>query len=76
MIRNFLFSIFFFAGIALISVIFLPALILPRKVTLVGGRLMGFWASICLKLFLSVKILIKGSKIKIIRKRQKHKDII
>ncbi len=60
MIRNFLFSIFFFAGIALISVIFLPALILPRKVTLVGGRLMGFWASICLKLFLSVKILIKG----------------
>ena len=60
MIRNFLFSIFFFAGITLISVIFLPALILPRKITLLGGKLMGFWASICLKLFLSVKISIKG----------------
>ena len=60
MIRNFLFSIFFFAGITLISVIFLPALFLPRKVTLLGGKLMGFWASICLKLFLSVKISIKG----------------
>ncbi len=60
MIRNFLFSIFFFAGITLISVIFLPALFLPRKITLLGGKLMGFWASICLKLFLSVKISIKG----------------
>ena len=62
MIRNFLFSLFFFAGIIFISLIFLPALILPRKVTLIGGKLMGFWASICLKLFLSVKISIKGKE--------------
>ena len=60
MIRNFLFSIFFFTGIIAISLIFLPALILPRQVTLMGGKLMGFWASICLKLFLSVKISVKG----------------
>tara|TARA_B100000902_G_scaffold34095_1_gene41003 strand:- start:3214 stop:3855 length:642 start_codon:yes stop_codon:yes gene_type:complete len=39
---------------------FLPALILPKKITLIGGKLMGFWASICLKIFLSVKISIKG----------------
>jgi 1-acyl-sn-glycerol-3-phosphate acyltransferase len=60
MIRNFLFSIFFFSGIIFISLIFLPALILPKKITLIGGKLMGFWASICLKIFLSVKISVKG----------------
>ena len=47
MIRNFLFSIFFFSGIILISIIFLPALILPQKFTLFGGTLMGYWAAIC-----------------------------
>ncbi len=60
MIRNFLFSTFFFTGIIFISLIFLPALVLPRTVTLIGGKLMGYWASFCLKVFLSVKIIIKG----------------
>jgi len=62
MIRNILFSTFFFIGIIFISLIFLPALILPRKVTLIGGKLMGYWAGFCLKIFLSVKILIKGKE--------------
>ena len=62
MIRNFLFSIFFFSGIILISIIFLPALILPQKFTLFGGKLMGYWAAICLKIFLSTKIIIKGKE--------------
>ena len=60
MIRNFLFSIFFFVGIIFISLIFLPALILPRKITLIGGKLMGCWAGFCLRVFLSVKITVKG----------------
>ena len=60
MIRNFLFSIFFFVGIIFISHIFLPALILPRKITLIGGKLMGYWAGFCLRIFLSVKIIVKG----------------
>ena len=60
MIRSFLFSIFFFVGIIFISLIFLPALILPRKVTLIGGKLMGYWAGFCLRVFLSVQILVKG----------------
>ena len=60
MIRNFLFSIFFFVGIIFISLIFLPALILPRKITLIGGKLMGYWAGFCLRIFLSVKIIVKG----------------
>ena len=60
MIRNSLFSIIFFSGIIFISIIFLPALILPRKFTLIGGKLMGYWAGFCLKLLLSVKISVKG----------------
>ena len=62
MIRNFLFSIFFFTGIIIISIIFLPALFLPRKITLLGGKLMGYWAEFCLRIFLSVKIIIKGKE--------------
>ena len=62
MIRSSLFSIFFFTGIIIISIIFLPALLLPRKITLLGGKLMGYWAELCLKVFLSVKIIIKGKE--------------
>ena len=62
MTRNSLFSIFFFAGIIIISVVFLPALLLPRKITLIGGKLMGYWTGFCLKIFLSVKIIIKGKE--------------
>ena len=62
MIRNFLFSLFFFLGIITISVIFIPALFLPQKITLFGGKVMGYWSSFCLKIFLSTKIIIKGEE--------------
>ena len=62
MIRNYLFSIFFFSGIIIISLIFLPAFFLPQNVTLFGGKLMGHWTGICLKIFLSTKINIKGKE--------------
>ena len=62
MIRNLLFSTFFFFGIIIISIIFLPALFLPKKITLIGGRLMGYWTGLCLRIFLSVKIIIKGKE--------------
>jgi 1-acyl-sn-glycerol-3-phosphate acyltransferase len=62
MIRNFLFSLFFFSGIILISIIFLPALFLPKKIVLFGGKIMGHWASLCLRIFLSTKIIIKGKE--------------
>ena len=60
MIRNALFYIFFFLGIVLICIIFLPSFFLPQKIVLFGGRIMGYWAAICLKIFLSTKIFIKG----------------
>ena len=60
MMKDYLFSFFFFLGIIIISIIFLPSFFLPQKVVIIGGKLMGYWTSICLKLFLSTKILVKG----------------
>ncbi len=62
MIRNFLFSLLFFIGIIFISIIFLPTFFLPKKAVLLGGKLMGYWASFCLKFILSVNIFIKGKE--------------
>ena len=62
MTRNILFSFFFFLGIAFISILFLPSLLMPQKIVLFGGKLMGHWSSICLKIFLSTKITIKGKE--------------
>ena len=62
MIRNFLFSIFFFSGIIVICIIFLPSLFLPQNIVLFGGKIMGHWSAICLRFFLSTKIIIKGKE--------------
>ena len=62
MIRNFLFSVFFFSGIIFISLIFLPAIFLPKIIVLFGGKIMGYWTSFCLQIFLSTKIIIKGKE--------------
>ncbi len=47
-------------GIILISIIFIPGFFLPQKITLIGGKIMGYWAAFCLKFFLSTKLIIKG----------------
>ena len=60
MFKSSIFSIFFFIGIVVISIMFLPAFFLPQKVVLIGGKLMGYWSSFCLKFFLSTKIVVKG----------------
>ena len=62
MIKNLIFSFFFFLGIIIISLFFLPTLLLPDKIVLFGGKIMGYWAGLCLKLFLSTKINIKGKE--------------
>lgn len=62
MIRNTIFLSFFFSGIIIISLIFLPAFFFPKKIVLFGGKLMGYWTSFCLKFFLSVKIIVKGKE--------------
>jgi len=60
MIRKIIFKFFFYTGVIAIFIIFLPALILPQKVVLVGGKMLGYWIKFCLNLFLSVKIEVKG----------------
>jgi 1-acyl-sn-glycerol-3-phosphate acyltransferase len=62
MIRNFLFSLFFFLGIIMISIFFIPTLFLSKKIVLLGGKLMGYWSAFCLYIFLSTKIIIKGKE--------------
>ena len=62
MIRSSLFSIIFFLGIIVISILFLPALIMPKSIVLFGGKLMGLWTELCLKKILSTKIVIKGKE--------------
>ena len=69
MIRNFLFSLFFFTGIIFISLIFLPAIFLPKKIVLFGGKIMGHWTSLCLQIFLSTKITVKGKENIIVNKK-------
>ena len=65
--KFFIFNFFFF-GIIFISIIFLPSFFLPQKIVLFGGKLMGYWSKICLKFFLSTKIVIKGKENKFVMK--------
>tara|TARA_B100000902_G_scaffold373243_1_gene401006 strand:+ start:6436 stop:7137 length:702 start_codon:yes stop_codon:yes gene_type:complete len=62
MLRNFIFNIFFFTGIFFISIVFLPSLILPQIVVIFGGKLMGWWASFCLRVIMSTKIEVIGKE--------------
>ena len=62
MLRQYIFTIFFFIGIIVISLIFIPSFIFPKNIVLFGGKLMGYWTSFCLKFFLSTKIIIKGKE--------------
>ena len=62
MIRNFLFSVFFFLGIFTISIVFIPSFFLPQKIVIFGGKVMGYWTIFCLRFFLSTKIIIKGKE--------------
>ena len=62
MIRGLIFKFFFYTGTILICLIFIPALILPQKIMLLGGRLLGHWIKFWLIIFLSVKIEMKGKE--------------
>ena len=62
MIKRALFLFFFYFGVILVCIFFLPALVLPQKITLYGGKILGFWSKFCLQLFLSTKIVIKGKE--------------
>ena len=62
MIRSIIFKLFFYIGLIVICLVFLPSLILPKSISSFGGKLTGYWASICLKLFMSVNIIVTGKE--------------
>ena len=62
MINRLLFLFFFYFGTVLVCIFFIPALILPQKITLYGGKILGFWSKFCLEIFLSTKVVIKGKE--------------
>ncbi len=62
MIKRTLFLFFFYFGVIFVCISFLPALVLPKKITLYGGKILGFWSKFCLEIFLSTKIVIKGKE--------------
>ena len=62
MIKRTLFLFFFYFGVIFVCIFFLPVLILPQKITLFGGKILGFWSKFCLEKFLSTKVVIKGKE--------------
>ncbi len=69
MIKRTLFLFFFYFGVIFICIFFLPALFLPQKITIYGGKVLGFWSKFCLEVFLSTKIIIKGREKILINKK-------
>ena len=59
---KFLFISVFYSGIIFISLIFLPSLLLPKKIAIFGGKLMGIWSKICLKYLLNVNVEVIGKE--------------
>ncbi len=62
MIKRTLFLFFFYFGVIFVCIFFLPTLVLPQKITLYGGKILGFWSKFCLEIFLSTKIVVKGKE--------------
>ena len=57
-----LFSIIFYSCVILVCILFLPSLIMPKNITIFGGKLLGHWSRFCLKFFLSTDIIVKGKE--------------
>ena len=57
-----IFSIIFYSGVILVCILFLPSLVMPKKITIFGGKLLGHWSKFCLKFFLSAEIRLVGKE--------------
>jgi len=62
MLRYFFFNIFFYAGVIVVMVVAVPALIMPNNIILWLGKVLGNWAVFCLKFFLKTKINVIGKE--------------
>ena len=60
--RTLIFKCVLFSGLFGILILFFPSLFLPQKIVLFGGKLFGHWSSLCLKIFFSTRIIVKGKE--------------
>ena len=62
MIRNIIFLLVFYFGLIFLLILFIPSLILPQYIVILGGKLLGHWTGFCLKYIMATKIEIKGTE--------------
>ena len=62
MIRNIIFLLIFYFGLIFLLILFTPSLILPQYIVTLGGKLLGYWTSFCLKYIMATKIEVKGTE--------------
>jgi len=60
LLRSLIFNIFFYLGIIFIFLIALPSLLLPTKLTLLFGKLLGHYVIFVVRFFLKTKVEIVG----------------
>ena len=60
MIRNIIFLFVFYFGLIFLLIFFIPSLILPQYIVILGGKFTGYWTGFCLKHIMGTKIEIKG----------------
>ena len=60
LLRSLLFNIFFYTGVIVVFLIALPALILPAKITLIFGKILGHYVVFIVRIFLNSKVEFKG----------------
>ena len=57
-----IFPIIFYSGVVLVLITFIPSLIMPRNISIFGGKILGHWSKFCVKFFLSANIKIVGEE--------------
>ncbi len=60
MIRNTIFLLVFYFGLILLLILFIPSLVLPQNIVILGGKFLGYWTKFCLKYIMATKIEVKG----------------
>ena len=60
LLRSLLFNFILYLGIVMVFLLAIPALILPEKITLFFGKLLGHYVVFILKIFLNTKVEFKG----------------
>ena len=62
LLRSLLFNFFLYAGIVLIFLVALPTLFFPPKLTLIFGKILGYYVIWIVRVFLNTKVEIKGKE--------------